>query len=50
MPEVMFNGPEGRIEGRYNHSSKDKTPVALILHPHPWYGGTMNNKVTYNMY
>ncbi|MEM7617623.1 MAG: alpha/beta hydrolase [Pseudomonadota bacterium] len=39
-----------RIEGRYNHSSKDKTPVALILHPHPWYGGTMNNKVTYNMY
>ncbi|MCD6035645.1 MAG: putative hydrolase of the alpha/beta superfamily [Rickettsiales bacterium] len=50
MPEVIFNGPEGRIEGRYQHGTKDRAPAALILHPHPLHGGTMNNKVTYNLY
>lgn len=50
MPEVIFNGPEGRIEGRYNHGKLPNAPVALLLHPHPQYGGTMNNKVVYNLY
>jgi len=50
MPEVIFNGPEGRIEGRYSHSEKKNAPVALVLHPHPMHGGTMNNKVVYNLY
>ncbi len=50
MPEVIINGPAGRIEGRYHQSSSPKAPVALILHPQPLYGGTMNNKVVYNMY
>lgn len=50
MPEVIFNGPDGRIEGRYQHSTKEKAPAALILHPHPLHGGTMNNKVNYNLY
>lgn len=50
MPEVIINGPAGRIEGRYHQNPDPKAPVALILHPHPLYGGTMNNKVVYNMY
>lgn len=50
MPEIMFNGPEGRIEGRYHHSEKVNPPVALVLHPHPEHGGTMNNKVVYNTF
>lgn len=50
MPEVIFNGPEGRIEGRYYPSEKKGAPIALVLHPHPMYGGTMNNKVTYNIF
>jgi alpha/beta superfamily hydrolase len=50
MPEVTFNGPEGRIEGRYYQSSNRYAPAALILHPHPLYGGTMNNKVVYALY
>ena len=50
MPEVILNGPEGRIEGRYSHSEKKNAPVALVLHPHPMHGGTMNNKVVYNLY
>jgi len=50
MPEVIFNGPEGRLEGRYNHSKLPNAPIALILHPHPQHGGTMNNKVIFNLY
>lgn len=50
MPEVIIPGPEGRIEGRYHHNEDPGSPVALVLHPHPQQGGTMNNKVTYNLY
>jgi alpha/beta superfamily hydrolase len=50
MPEVIFNGPEGRIEGRYSPSENRSAPAALVLHPHPLHGGTMNNKVVYNAY
>ena len=50
MPEVIFNGPEGRLEGRYHHSKIESAPVALLLHPHPQYGGTMNNRVVYQVY
>lgn len=50
MPEVIFNGPEGRLEGRYLHSKIKNAPLALILHPSPEQGGTMNNKITYNMF
>jgi len=50
MPEVIFNGAEGRIEGRYHHSKDPNAPVALLLHPHPQHGGTMNNKVVYALY
>lgn len=50
MVEVLFNGHAGRIEGRYHKSERANAPVALILHPHPQYGGTMNNKVVYSLY
>lgn len=48
MAEVFFNGPEGRVEGRYHHNPEG--PAALVLHPHPLHGGTMNNKVVYKLY
>lgn len=50
MPEVIINGPEGRLEGRYTHSKTPNAPLALILHPHPEHGGTMNNRVTYSLF
>src|SRR5260221_8669602 len=50
MPEVIINGPEGRIEGRYHHARGGTAPMALVLHPHPLHGGTMNNKVVYTIY
>ncbi len=50
MPEIIFNGPAGRLEGRYSHSKIPNAPLAIVLHPHPEYGGTMNNKVTYYLF
>src|SRR6266446_3729921 len=50
MPDVIINGPEGRIEGRYHHARVPAAPMALVLHPHPQHGGTMNNKVVYTLY
>ncbi len=50
MPEVVINGPEGRLEGRYHNSKQENAPIALMLHPHPQHGGTMNNKVVYTLY
>lgn len=50
MPEVTLNGPDGRLEGRYHHSKNPNAPIALLLHPHPQHGGTMNNRLVYSMY
>ncbi len=49
MPEVNINGAEGRLEGRYTPASSVRSPVAVLLHPHPQYGGTMHNKVVYTL-
>jgi alpha/beta superfamily hydrolase len=50
MPEVIFPGPEGRLEGRYHPQKAKDAPIAIILHPHPQFGGTMNNRVVYNLH
>ncbi|MDJ1008690.1 MAG: alpha/beta hydrolase [Paracoccaceae bacterium] len=50
MPEVIFPGPEGRLEGRYHPQKERDAPIAIILHPHPQFGGTMNNRVVYNLH
>ena len=50
MPEVIFNGPEGRLEGRYQQGKDPNAPIAIVLHPHPQFGGTMNNQIVYNLF
>ena len=50
MPEVIYNGSDGRLEGRYVHGQGPTPPLALILHPHPQYGGTMNNRIVHAMF
>jgi alpha/beta superfamily hydrolase len=50
MPEVIFNGPAGRIEGRFQPAKSRTAPIALILHLHPQFGGTMNNQIVYQLY
>lgn len=50
MPEILFNGPAGRLEGRFHLSRQSTSPLALILHPHPQFGGTMNNQIVHTIY
>ena len=50
MPEIIFNGADGRLEGRYHHDPRSNAPLALILHPHPLHGGSMNNKVVFDLF
>ncbi len=50
ITEINFNGPEGRIEGRYKAGPTPDAPVALILHPDSKQGGTMNDKITFHLF
>jgi alpha/beta superfamily hydrolase len=50
MPEVIFTGEDGRLEGRFHPGRARNAPIAIILHPHPQFGGTMNNPVVYHLY
>ncbi len=48
--EVFINGPSGRLEAKYFKNQKRGSPIAIVLQPHPQYGGTMNNRVVQEMY
>ena len=50
MQEAIFPGAVGRIEGRYLPAEEPTAPSALFLHPHPNYGGSMNNRVVHAMF
>lgn len=50
MPDLIINGPAGRLECRYHAAKASNAPLALLLHPHPQYGGTMNNRIIYTMF
>ena len=50
MPEVIFPGAAGRVEGRYQEPAKEGAPIALILHGHPRAGGSMQDRVTVQLY
>ena len=50
MAEVVLTGAAGRIEGRYSPGKKEGAPIALILHPHPKAGGTMNHPVSAQLF
>jgi len=50
VSELFIPGPAGRIEAKYIKNSKKTAPIALVLHPHPQYGGTMNNKIVFEIF
>jgi uncharacterized protein len=50
MAELIIPGPQGRIEGRYTEPPRPGAPIALILHPHPKAGGTMQDPITILLY
>ena len=48
--EIFIPGPSGRIQAKYYKNKQQGAPVALVLQPHPQYGGTMNNRIVYEIY
>jgi len=50
MPEILFNGSTGRIQGKIKTQADENAPVVLILPPHAQHGGDMDNKVVVTMY
>jgi alpha/beta superfamily hydrolase len=50
MPDVIFVGPEGRLEGRYHPGRSDAAPIALVLHSHPKGGGSMSDPVVLSLF
>lgn len=50
MSRLYIEGLAGKIELAVHSSEDPKAPVAIVLHPHPLFGGNMNNKVSYHIY
>jgi len=48
--EIFIPGPSGRIQAKYYKSKQKGASIALVLQPHPQYGGTMNNRIVYETY
>ena len=48
--EIFIPGPSGRIQAKYVKNNQAGAPIALVLQPHPQYGGTMNNRIVYETY
>ena len=48
--EIFIPGPSGRIQAKYIKNKQQGAPIALVLQPHPQYGGTMNNRIVYETY
>ena len=44
---ISIRVAHGQLEGIYRPRSSSAERVALVLHPHPLFGGTMHNKVVY---
>jgi alpha/beta superfamily hydrolase len=44
---VLIPTPHGQLEAIYRPPAQPAARVALILHPHPLFGGTMHNKVVF---
>ncbi len=46
---VALQGPAGRLEGLLDAPEGAPQALALVLHPHPLHGGTMQNKVAHTL-
>jgi len=42
---LSIDGPAGSLEIAVNESAEEPRGLALLAHPHPLYGGTLDNKV-----
>ena len=48
--EIFIPGASGRIQAKYFKNKQQGSSVALVLQPHPQYGGSMNNRIVYETY
>jgi len=48
-PEIFIAGPVGRLEAIVGCTRATPSAVAVICHPHPLHGGTMQNKVVHTL-
>jgi alpha/beta superfamily hydrolase len=45
MPTVTFSGSAGRLEGMLHLADGEPSAIAVVAHPLPTMGGTMDNKI-----
>ena len=50
VKEIVFTGPDGKLVGKYKKGQSLNPPIALLIHPHPLYGGTMNNPIVMELF
>lgn len=43
--KIRIDGPAGKLELVVNDPGAPRRAIALVAHPHPLYGGTLDNKV-----
>lgn len=46
---TFFEGPAGRLEAILKEPEMQPGDVAIVCHPHPLFGGTMHNKVVFQI-
>ncbi len=46
---TAWQGPEGNVECLIERPNGRSKGIMLICHPHPQFGGTMDNKVVYSL-
>ena len=44
---LLIPAPHGHLEAIYRPGDNQSSHVAVVLHPHPQFGGTMHNKVVF---
>lgn len=49
IEKIAFEGPAGTLEGALMVPPADVRGLCVVCHPHPLYGGTMDNKVVYTL-
>lgn len=50
MQTFFIEGPAGRIETILAEPKTHPSGIAVVAHPHPLHGGTMDNKVVYTLF
>ncbi|WJW75825.1 alpha/beta fold hydrolase [Thiohalobacter sp. IOR34] len=47
--KTRFDGPVGPLQGRIDCPPDEPSALAVIAHPHPLYGGSLDNKVVHTL-